>query len=182
MPEKKPLNRRSFMMQVTGALVLAGGATALVTGRAAAQPYSGRTDNDSGEGADRAGYGQSGNSFYSDNDPTDPTGQGRGGGYSDNDPSDPTGQGRGGGGYSDSDPTDPTGQGRNGTGVTDSDSGAYADRAGYGRGGHPDLEGGPGPYTGRNDNDPSDPSGYGRSGSGITDSDPSDTTGNGRGT
>ncbi len=42
MSEKKRLNRRSFMSRVAGAAALAGGASALVTGEAAAQNYTGR--------------------------------------------------------------------------------------------------------------------------------------------
>jgi hypothetical protein len=61
--ENKRLSRRSFMSRVVGAAVIAGGATALVTGQASAQAnpnYTGRTDADSGSAADRAGYGRTG--------------------------------------------------------------------------------------------------------------------------
>ncbi|WP_300527173.1 hypothetical protein [Maricaulis sp.] len=60
-------------------------------------------------------------------------------GYTDSDPYDPAGAGRGSSGVTDSDSgayADPVGRGRGGRGgVTDSDSGAYADPVGRGRGG-----------------------------------------------
>ena len=60
MSEKKKLNRRSFMSRIAGGALIAGGATALVTGKAEAQNYTGRTDSDSGANADRGGYGHTG--------------------------------------------------------------------------------------------------------------------------
>ena len=81
-----------------------------------------------------------------DQDPSDPEGQGRGGGtgVTDQDPSDPEGQGRGGGGRGggggvtdrDMNPGDPAGQGRGGgNGATDRDPDPPAgDQPGRGRG------------------------------------------------
>jgi hypothetical protein len=152
--EKKRLNRRSFMSRVAGAAVIAGGATAIVTGEAAAQNYTGRTDGDSGSYADRAGYGRTGITDGDSGSGSDRAGYGRGGGgssgCSDSDSgtyADPGGQGRrcgggGGTGYTDSDSgamADPAGNGRGprrsaSTGLTDADSGSTADNAGYGRG------------------------------------------------
>ena len=56
--KKKRLNRRSFMSRVAGAAIVAGGATATITGQAQAQNYTGRTDNDTGANADQAGHGR----------------------------------------------------------------------------------------------------------------------------
>ena len=105
MSEKKRLNRRSFLERVAGTAALVGGAGAIVTGEAAAQNYTGRTDSDSGGNADRAGYGRTGLTDSDSGNGSDRAGYGRGGG--------------GGGG---------------GTGLTDSDTGNGADRAGNGRG------------------------------------------------
>ncbi len=119
---------------------------------------------------------------YSDADPNDPIGGGRGGpGASDSDPSDPPGRGRGGSrNASDSDPNDPPGQGRGGSrNASDSDPN---DPPGRGRGGSRNAS----------DSDPNDPPGQGRGGGGkgagqqqrtrqVTDNDPEDPAGRGRG-
>ena len=170
------LNRRSFLGQVAGGAVAAG-ALGLIGSAARAQtgPYTGGTDNDSGSNADNAGHGRGpgGNASgqpqsnpqtgITDRDPTDPSGQGRGGstGYSDSDSganADPSGRGRRGQatqtGITDSDSSDAYGQGHGTsgagtansirrrpdgsfahyTGLTDGDSGATRDPANYGRG------------------------------------------------
>ncbi|MBR0670238.1 hypothetical protein [Neoroseomonas soli] len=107
-------------------------------------------------------------------------------GYTDADPNDGPGFGRGGyrrgTGLTDADPNDGAGQGRGGyrgnrvyTGVNDSDPG---DGAGYGRGGYRGRA-----RTGYTDADPGDGAGYGRGGyrRQISDSDPRDAPGRGRG-
>lgn len=120
----RKLNRRSFLERVAGGVIAAGGSLALLGSRA------------------RAGQ-------LTDHDPTDPAGQGRGGGSgitdTDSGPgADVAGRGRGGAarpgatGATDSDSgpnADLVGRGRGGSGVTDSDSGPYADPRGRGRGG-----------------------------------------------
>ncbi len=105
MAKKGKLSRRSFLTRVAGT-TLAAGAAASITGVALAQNRTGRTDSDTGNSADRAGYGRTG---VTDSDT---------GGNSDR-----AGYGRG-------SSVDRTGSGRN---CSDSDSGSYADRAGYGR-------------------------------------------------
>lgn len=69
MKASRKLNRRSFLGSALGGVV-AGGATVLVTGRAAAQNtiYSGVTDSDTGEHADRPGYGTGTRNRYTDRD------------------------------------------------------------------------------------------------------------------
>ena len=58
---KKPLNRRSFMATVVGGAAVVGGASALIAGEAKAQQRpTGRSDSDTGNGADRGGYGRTG--------------------------------------------------------------------------------------------------------------------------
>lgn len=101
---------------------------------------------------------------YTDSDPSDGPGRGRGPrrgntGITDSDPSDGPGQGRGarrGTGITDADPSDGPGNGRGGarrqTGITDSDP---SDGPGQGRGRV---------RTGMTDSDPSDGAGYGRRG------------------
>lgn len=174
MPASHRFNRRSFMTSVIGG-VFGTGALATVTGQARAQtgPYTGVTDQDSGSYADNAGHGRGpgGNAWgrpdnrsgVTDTDPTDPSGNGRGGqsGYSDSDSgqgADPSGRGRRGRptqtGITDSDPHDRSGEGRGTsggegrrpwrtrpdgtpieyTGITDSDGGQSRDPSGYGRG------------------------------------------------
>lgn len=65
-PTRKP-SRRSFMAQVLGGAA-AGGALVLVSGRAAAQTYSGVTDSDTGNVRDRPGYGVGTRSVHTDSD------------------------------------------------------------------------------------------------------------------
>jgi len=69
MKASRKLDRRSFVSSVLSGVV-AGGATVLVTGRAAAQNtiYSGVTDADTGEHADRPGYGTGTRNRYTDRD------------------------------------------------------------------------------------------------------------------
>jgi hypothetical protein len=89
-PDRK-LTRRSFVRRVLGGSIAAGGALALIGGEARAQ--------------------------VTDSDPSDPAGQGRGGGVTDSDSgpgADPAGRGRGGGRpIGDNDPTDRAGYARN---------------------------------------------------------------------
>ena len=120
MAEENKLNRRSFLGTVAGAA--AGGvALASFAGRAGAQQrQTGRSDQDSGSNADRAGYGRTGRN---DQDPYDMPGRGVGGGGR---PAQATGNGR-----TDRDPTDRPGRGYSGR--SDQDSGANSDRAGHGR-------------------------------------------------
>ena len=70
MKASRKLNRRSFFGSVLGGVVAGGGATMLVTGRAEAQNmrYSGVTDADTGEHADRPGYGIGTRNRYTDQD------------------------------------------------------------------------------------------------------------------
>lgn len=69
MEGRSKLNRRSFMERVIGG-VATGGAIALVAGSARAQnvQYSGVTDADTGNGADRPGYGTGTRSVHTDSD------------------------------------------------------------------------------------------------------------------
>ena len=110
------LTRRSFMTSVVGGTI-AGGATALITGPAQAQTYSGVTDCDAGNGHDRPGYGTGTNNRYTDSD-TGPQG-------------DPRCQGRG----PARNPGAPSGHGRYGgvaSGCSDSDTGTGSDPGGRG--------------------------------------------------
>ena len=70
MKASRKLNRRSFFGSVLGGVVAGGGATMLVTGRAGAQNvrYTGVTDSDTGEHADRPGYGTGTRNQYTDQD------------------------------------------------------------------------------------------------------------------
>jgi hypothetical protein len=70
MKAARRLNRRSFVASVIGGAALGGSATALVTGRAEAQNtrYCGVTDSDTGEHADRPGYGTGVRNQYTDRD------------------------------------------------------------------------------------------------------------------
>ena len=81
MPRTTRLNRRSFLQRVIGAAA-GGGAIALVAGRAAAQTYTGVTDNDRPPGhRDRPGYGTGTRTQHTDRDTgpqADPPGGGRG--------------------------------------------------------------------------------------------------------
>ena len=91
------------------------------TGR---RPRTGVTDSDSGAAADPGGCGRGGTRS------TDPGSHQQQTGYTDSDPTDRVGSGRGGTGS------------RQHTGVTDRDSGAGADPAGSGRGGGTTRNGG----------------------------------------
>jgi hypothetical protein len=108
------LNRRSFLERVIGAGA-AGGAIALVTGRAEAQTYTGVTDSDTAPGArDRPGYGVGTRTRYTDRDTgpnADPQFGGRG----------PQGEISGQGSY-----------GEYPSGCSDSDGGPGADPGGRG--------------------------------------------------
>jgi hypothetical protein len=70
MTPTRRLNRRSFVATVLGGAIVGGGATALVVGPAQAQNtrYSGVTDSDTGEHADRPGYGVGTRNNYTDQD------------------------------------------------------------------------------------------------------------------
>ena len=121
MKASRRLSRRSFVASVIGGAALGGSATALVTGQAQAQNtrYSGVTDSDTGEHADRPGYGVGVRNQYTDRD----TGPG----------ADPQFHGRGPNGRP---PGAPSGQGSYGeppTNCSDTDSGANADPGGRGR-------------------------------------------------
>lgn len=70
MKASRKLNRRSFVASVAGGALIGGGATSFVLGRAEAQNtrYSGVTDSDTGQHADRPGYGTGTRSQYTDQD------------------------------------------------------------------------------------------------------------------
>src|SRR3954462_10984509 len=83
MKASRRLSRRSFVASVIGGAALGGRATALVTGAAQAQNirYTGVTDSDTGEHADRPGYGTGVRNQYTDRDTgpnADPQFHGRG--------------------------------------------------------------------------------------------------------
>lgn len=123
MAEDTKLNRRSFLNTVAGAAVGGAALAAIAGGAAQAQQRpTGRSDSDSGQRADRGGYGRTG---VTDTDPYDMPGRGvgRGGGR--------PATGNNGNGRTDRDPTDRPGRGYSGR--SDSDSGSAADRAGHGR-------------------------------------------------
>jgi hypothetical protein len=113
-------SRRSFLLRV-GATASAGAALALVGGselRAQNIRYTGVTDCDSGNGADRPGYGTGNRNRYTDSD----TGPG----------SDPRCQGRGSNsGANTGTQYNPQSQPR--TNCSDSDYGQHGDPGGYGR-------------------------------------------------
>ena len=117
MKASRKLNRRSFLTSVLGGVAIGGGATAIVTdAKAQNVRYSGVTDADTGNGADRPGYGTGVRNRYTDRDTgpnSDPQFQGRG----------PQGEGG------------TSGTGRYGdpaSGCTDSDSGPGSDPGGRG--------------------------------------------------
>lgn len=118
-PTRKP-SRRSFLNQVLGAAA-AGGALAVFAGSARAQNtrYSGVTDTDTGEHADRPGYGVGTRNNYTDRDTgpnADPQFHGRGPNGR------PNGSASGQGGYAEPQ-----------SGCSDTDSGAGSDPGGRGR-------------------------------------------------
>jgi hypothetical protein len=112
----RKLSRRSFLERVAGGAAIAGGAVALVAGRAEAQGnYTGVTDSDTAPGArDRPGYGVGTRNRYTDRDTgpnADPQFGGRG----------PQGEISGQGSY-----------GEYPSGCSDSDGGPGADPGGRG--------------------------------------------------
>lgn len=122
MRQKRTLNRRSFLARVAGGTALGGaGALALLRGSGALAQnvrYSGVTDCDAGQGADRPGYGTGVRNQYTDSD----TGPG----------ADPRCRGRGSNsGANTGTQYNPNSNVR--TGCSDSDYGQYGDPAGYGR-------------------------------------------------
>ena len=147
MKAARKLDRRSFMARVLGGAITAGGAIALIEGRAEAQ--TGVTDSDAGANADPPGNGRGGRGSR-------PAGRGTGR-YADNDGSDRTGTTD-----TDSGPNaDRPGygshaRGRLRTGVTDRDSGPNRDASGFGRGGTPP------PCTDHDTGQYADPGGQGR--------------------
>ena len=118
MRASRKLNRRSFVASVVGGAVLGGGATALVTGEARAQSYSGVTDCDSGNNHDRPGFGTGVRNQYTDSD-TGPN-------------ADPRCHGRGSNTGSDSGTSYNQAEHPN-TGCSDRDYGQYGDPGGHGR-------------------------------------------------
>jgi hypothetical protein len=70
MKASRKLNRRSFVASVAGGALIGGGATNFALGRAEAQNtrYSGVTDSDTGQHADRPGYGVGVRNQYTDQD------------------------------------------------------------------------------------------------------------------
>jgi hypothetical protein len=118
MKASRRLSRRSFVTSVLGGVV-AGGATALIVGSARAQNirYTGVTDSDTGEHADRPGYGTGVRSQYTDSD-TGPNADAQFHGHG------PNGQGT----------TSGTGSyGERASGCSDTDGGPGADPSGRGR-------------------------------------------------
>ena len=144
-------NRRSFLMRV-GATAGAGAALALVGGaelRAQNTRYSGVTDCDSGNGADRPGYGTGNRTQHTDQDSgpnSDPRCRGRGSNAGSN-----TGTR-----YNESEHPN--------TRCSDSDYGQYGDPGGRGRAcrGLPPNQYAP-RVSGCSDRDPGDSIGNGRS-------------------
>ena len=100
-PDRK-LNRRSFLGQVAGGAVGLGALGLVGSPQARAQtgPYTGVTDNDTGNNSDRPNHGRSAPRRVqgcSDNDSgsnADAAGNGRGNGRTDSDSSDPANCGR----------------------------------------------------------------------------------------
>lgn len=112
-------SRRSFLARVAGSAAAGCGALALLRSSGAeAQNYSGVTDCDTGNGADRPGYGRGVRNQYTDSD-TGPN-------------SDPRCHGRGSNSGSDTGtPYNPNEHPN--TGCSDSDYGPYGDPGGHGR-------------------------------------------------
>ena len=128
MKASRKLNRRSFVASVVGGAALGGSATAFLTGAAAAQNtrYSGVTDSDTGEHADRPGYGTGTRNQYTDRD-TGPN-------------ADPQFHGRGPNGRREGSPSGTGAYDEPATNCSDTDGGPNADPGGRGRrcnGGHP---------------------------------------------
>lgn len=120
---RRRVSRRSFMSSVTAGLLAGSGAVILVAGPARAQNYSGVTDCDTGNGADRPGYGTGQRNQYTDQD-TGPN-------------SDPRCHGRGPAGQREGGPSGAGNYGGQASTCTDTDRGANADPAGRGRCGRP---------------------------------------------
>jgi hypothetical protein len=151
MPRRR-INRRSFFVRVAGGAVIGGGgALALLRGSGAAAQnirYSGVTDCDTGQGADRPGFGTGYRNQFTDND-TGPS-------------SDPRCQGRGsntgansGTQYSPSDNVY--------SGCSDRDYGSNGDPGGYGRSCRGGISNSEAPrVSGCTDRDPTDSIGNGR--------------------
>lgn len=120
MKTERKLNRRSFVTKVVGGTIVIGGAASIIVGPAYAQNYSGVTDCDAGQGADRPGYGTGNRNQFTDRDTgpnADPRCHGRGpNGRSEGSPS-------GFGGYGGEQAT---------TGCSDTDGGSGADPGGRG--------------------------------------------------
>jgi hypothetical protein len=119
MKASRKVNRRSFMTSVLGGVVIGGGATALVIGRAEAQVYSGVTDSDTGQVHDRPGYGVGVRNQYTDRD-TGPNG-------------DPQFHGRGPNGRPEGSVSGQGSYGEAASGCSDTDGGPGSDPGGRGR-------------------------------------------------
>jgi hypothetical protein len=152
MTPRRIIHRRSFLVRVAGGAIAGGGAlTLLRSSGATAQNvrYSGVTDCDSGQGADRPGYGTGVRNQYTDND-TGPQG-------------DPRCRGRGSNTGSNSG-TQYNAQEHPNTRCSDSDYGQYGDPAGHGRTCRGLAPDGRAPrVSGCTDRDPTDSIGNGRS-------------------
>jgi hypothetical protein len=119
MKTDRKTTRRSFLVRVAGGAAALGGAVALIDGAAAQNTrYSGVTDCDSGQGADRPGYGTGVRNQITDSD----TGPG----------SDPRCRGRGSNTGANSG-TQYNDQAQPDTRCSDSDYGQYGDPGGRGR-------------------------------------------------
>ncbi len=103
--ERPEMGRRSSMALLGASLLGAAGVAAGAMPQRAEAQY---TDRDP---SDPAGRGR-GCPGWSDSDPNDPAGCGRRTGITDSDPNDPAGRGRGRRSCSDADPYDPAGRGR----------------------------------------------------------------------
>jgi hypothetical protein len=119
MKVSRKVSRRSFMTSVLGGVVIGGGATALVIGRAEAQTYSGVTDSDTGQVRDRPGYGVGTRNQYTDRD-TGPN-------------ADPQFHGRGPNGRPEGSVSGQGSYGEAASGCSDTDSGPGSDPGGRGR-------------------------------------------------
>ena len=152
MKPRRSIHRRSFLVRVAGGVVAGGGgALALLRSSGATAQnvrYTGVTDCDSGQGADRPGYGTGVRNQYTDND-TGPQG-------------DPRCRGRGSNTGSNSG-TQYNEQEHPNTRCSDSDYGQYGDPAGRGRSCRGLAPDGRSPrVSGCTDRDPTDSIGNGR--------------------
>ena len=131
MAKRGKISRRSFLVKVAGGSLTLGAGSVV-----SACATTGYTDSDPYDpvGGGRGGGYRSGITDADSGAYADPAGNGRGrSGITDSDPSDPVGNGRGRSGITDSDPSDPVGNGRGRRNCTDSDTGSYADPVGRGR-------------------------------------------------